>query len=74
MKRKNKINNLNKLDKVWDLDASEIAVLARKGFDFSGMTIIQTRGSMRSNKVSYDTIAATGATNFVVVFDADALR
>jgi len=38
------------------------------------MTIIQTRGSMRSNRISQDTIAATGATDFVVVFDADALR
>jgi len=74
MKKKITINKDNKLDKVWDLNASEITVLTRKGFDFSGVTIIQTRGSMKSNKICRDTIAATGATDFTVIFDADAVR
>ncbi len=68
------MNNQNKLSQVWDLNTSEIVVMCRKKFDFSGVQIVQTRGSKKSCDIAKQAIAATGATDFVVVFDLDALR
>ena len=57
-----------------ELNASEISVLSRRGFDFTNAVIIQKRGSNKAAIYSRATIEATGCTNFTLVFDLDAQK
>jgi len=57
-----------------DLNGSEIAVLCRTGFDFTNAVIVQTRGSNEATVKSRARIEATGAKDFVLVLDRDAMR
>ncbi len=58
--------------KTLNLNSAEITRMLRKGYDFTGTTIIQLRGSTRTCELSRARIIKSGATDFILLFDKDA--